>query len=77
MGLDDVYRFTSITEATGYRPGTMAMKGSWINDKSFKLDYMEAGYTGNFWFVFEDTGVKVHFVSPWAVETITGTVQEE
>ncbi len=76
VGLDDVYRFTGSAEATGYRPGTMAMKGSWTNDKAFKLYYMAQGYTGNYWFIFEETGVTVHFEGPWEAETVAGTVQE-
>jgi uncharacterized protein (DUF2235 family) len=37
---------------------------------------MEAGYTGNFYFIFEETGVKVHFQGLWEAETFVGAVQE-
>jgi hypothetical protein len=76
IGLDDVYRFTDIDETTGYRPGTMAMKGAWVNDNTFNLYYMEDGYTGYFWFVFEGKGVKARFQGPWGAKTIPGTLQE-
>jgi CubicO group peptidase (beta-lactamase class C family) len=76
VGLDDVYRFTGSAEAIGYRLGTIAMKGSWTNDKAFKLDYMLQGNTGNLRFIFEETGVMVHFESPWEAETVAGNVQE-
>lgn len=77
IGLDDVYRYTSTDDAAGHRPGTMAMKGAWINDKTFKVAYLDAGYTGNFWFVFEGQAVRIHFQFPQGIETITGAVQEE
>jgi CubicO group peptidase (beta-lactamase class C family) len=76
FGLDDVYRFTSLDETTGHRPGTMAMKGAWINDQSFKLYFMESGHTGNYWFVFEEMEVKVHFAGPREVVSVTGAVQD-
>ena len=76
IGLDDVYRYTSIDETSGYRPGSVAMKGSWVNDNTFNLYYMEAGYTGYYWFVFEGQRVKARFQCPWGAETVSGTVQE-
>jgi CubicO group peptidase (beta-lactamase class C family) len=76
IGLDDLYRFTNLTEASGHGPGPMAAKGTWTNDKAFRLDFMEAGYTGTFYFIFEGTEVKVHFQGPWETETFAGTLQE-
>ena len=77
IGLDDLYRFTGSAEASGHRLGTMALKGSWTNDKAFKLNYMAQGYTGNMWFIFEETGVTVHFEGAWGAETVAGTVQAQ
>jgi CubicO group peptidase (beta-lactamase class C family) len=76
IGLDDVYRFTSITEAAEYSPGFIALKGSWVNSNTFNLYYMHQGYTGYYWFVFEEKGVKARFEEPWGAETVSGTLQE-
>jgi len=77
IGLDEVYRFTSLAEASGHGPGTMATKGAWTNDQAFKLECMQEGYTGNFYFIFEEKGVKVNLLGPWGAETVAGTVQEQ
>lgn len=77
IGLDEVYRFTSLAEASGHGPGTMATKGAWTNDQAFKLECMQEGYTGNFYFIFEEKGVKVNLLGPWGAETVAGTVQDQ
>jgi len=55
----------------------MATKGAWTNDQAFKLECMQEGYTGNFYFIFEEKGVKVNLLGPWGAETVAGTVQEQ
>ena len=71
IGLDDVYRATSI-HPPGSPTITYYLKGTWVSDEMFILYAIRDGASSQMKVVFQANGLEFNIYSGGGVETVPG-----
>lgn len=76
LGLDDVYRVTSI-RTPGSPTITFYSKGTWVSDDTFILYAMRDGASVQMKIVFKEKGLELNIYPGSGVETVSGTLRPD
>ncbi len=74
VGLDGVYRYTPVGEGGAHPGAAIAALGAWLDEETFVLHVLQAGYPVDMRFTFDGDAVRVWIEADMGKEYVSGTL---